>query len=46
MGDMARWRALLQGIVDREPDSVFGKMAASELRTQDVARDLTRFTGN
>lgn len=46
MGDMARWRALLQGIVDKEPDSVFGKMAASELRTQDVARDLTRFTGN
>ncbi|MCH5277733.1 MAG: tetratricopeptide repeat protein [Desulfovibrionaceae bacterium] len=46
MGDMTRWRVLLQGIVDREPDSVFGKMAASELRTQDVARDLTRFTGN
>lgn len=46
MGDTARWRAILQGIVDKEPDSVFGKMAASELHTQDVARDLTRFTGN
>lgn len=45
MGDMARWRAILQGIIDKEPDSVFGKMAASELHTQDVARDLTRFTG-
>lgn len=45
MGDMARWRAILRGIIDTEPDSVFGKMAASELRTQDVARDLTRFTG-
>lgn len=45
MGDLARWRAILQGIVDKEPDSVFGKMASSELHTQDVARDLTRFTG-
>lgn len=44
MGDMARWRALLEGIISREPDSVFGKMAASELRTQEVARDLARFT--
>lgn len=45
MGDMSRWRSLLQSIIDTEPDSVFGKMAASELRTQDVARDLTRFSG-
>lgn len=45
MGDSARWRAILQGIVDTEPDSVFGKMAASELHTSSVARDLSRFTG-
>lgn len=44
MGDTTRWRAILQGIVDKEPDSVFGKMAASELHTSNVARDLSRFT--
>ena len=43
MGDLARWRNLLEDIVRREPDSVFGRMASSELRTQEVARDLTRF---
>jgi TolA-binding protein len=45
LGDMARWRAILQGIVDNEPDSVFGRMAASELHTEDVARNLSRFSG-
>lgn len=44
MGDLGRWRALLDEIVQREPESVYGRMAASELRTQEVARDLTRFT--
>lgn len=44
MGDMARWRSQLDMIVQREPDSVFGRMAASELRTQEVSRNLTRFT--
>lgn len=43
MGDLARWRSQLEEIVAREPDSVFGGMAASELRTHDVARDLARF---
>lgn len=43
MGDLGRWKALLDEIIQREPDSVFGRMAASELRTQQVARDLTRF---
>ena len=43
LGDLARWRTILEGVVAREPDSVFGRMAASELRTQQVARDLTRF---
>lgn len=44
MGDLGRWKAILDDIIKREPDSVFGRMAASELRTQEVARDLTRFT--
>jgi TolA-binding protein len=43
MGDLARWQYMLEDIVKREPDSVYGKMAASELRTQSVARDLSRF---
>ncbi len=44
IGDLARWRSILETIISTEPDSVFGKMAASELRTFDVARDLQRFT--
>lgn len=44
LGDMARWRNLLDTIVQREPDTVFGRMAASEMRTQEVSRDLSRFT--
>lgn len=43
MGDLAKWQYLLNDIIKREPDSVFGRMAASELRTQEVARDLSRF---
>ncbi len=43
MGDLMHWRTLLEQIVSKEPDSVFGRMAASELHTQEVARDITRF---
>lgn len=44
MGDLTKWKTLLDEIVRREPDSVFGRMAASELRTYEVSRDLSRFT--
>ena len=44
MGDAAKSRALLEQIMRAEPDSPFGKAAASELRTFDVSRDLNRFT--
>ena len=44
MGDLARWQFYLEDIIQREPESVFGQMAASELRTHQVARDLSRFT--
>ena len=44
MGDLLRWQHLLEDIIEREPDSVFGQAAASELRTHQVARDLSRFT--
>jgi tetratricopeptide (TPR) repeat protein len=43
MGDTAKSRALLEQIVRAEPDSPFGRAAASELRTFDVSRDLDRF---
>ena len=43
MGDLAKWQYMLEDIIKREPDSVFGRMAASELRTHAVARDLSRF---
>ena len=46
MGDMARWRSILESIKKKEPDSVYGKMAASELNTYEMAKDLNRFTGN
>ena len=44
LGDAAKSRALLEQIVRAEPDSPFGKAAASELRTFDVSRDLDKFT--
>ncbi len=44
MGDLARWQYYLEEIIQREPKSVFGQMAESELRTHQVARDLSRFT--
>ncbi len=44
MGNLDKWKQLLEEIIKREPESVFGKMAASELRTQEVSRDLNRFT--
>lgn len=46
MGDTTRWRSILESIREREPESIYGKMASSELNTFEMARDLTRFTGN
>ncbi|MDE5681706.1 MAG: hypothetical protein K2I05_05190, partial [Mailhella sp.] len=46
MGDTTRWKSILEDIRRREPESVYGKMAISELNTFEMARDLTRFTGN
>ena len=43
LGDAAKSRALLERIMRAEPDSPFGKAAASELRTFDVSRDLGKF---
>lgn len=46
MGDTTRWRSILEAVREREPESIYGKMASSELNTFEMARDLTRFTGN
>ena len=43
LGDAAKARALLEQVVRADPNSPFGKAAASELRTFDVSRDLNRF---
>jgi TolA-binding protein len=43
LGDNAKSRALLEQIVRADPDSPFGRAAASELRTFEVSRDLDRF---
>lgn len=45
MGDNTRWRSILEQIKKKEPESVFGKMAQSELNTFKMARDLNRFAG-
>jgi len=45
MGDNLRWRSILEQVRDKEPESVFGKMAASELGAFEMARDLNRFAG-
>lgn len=44
LGDLGEWRRILDGIIAKEPDSVYGKMAASELRTYDVTRGASTFT--
>lgn len=46
MGDTIRWKSILEDVRRREPESIYGKMASSELNTYEMARDLTRFTGN
>lgn len=44
MGDDLRWRSILEQVRDKDPESVFGKMAASELASFEMARDLNRMT--
>ncbi len=44
MNDMNTWQSILEEIVRREPDTVFGKMASSELTTEKLARDINSLT--
>ncbi len=44
MNDLNTWQRILEQIIAREPESVFGQMAESELATQRLARDLSNIT--
>lgn len=45
LGEVDQWKKMLDGIIATEPESVYGRMAASELRTYDVTRGISKFTG-
>lgn len=46
LGNTGEWKRILDGIIAKEPDSVYGRMAASELRTYDVTRGASSFTNS
>lgn len=43
LGNMEDWKKLLDELIRKEPQSVYGKMAASELRTHDVTKGAAKF---
>lgn len=45
MGNTDAWKATLEDLARRDPQSLYGRMAASELRTTDVTKGLSGFTG-
>lgn len=45
MGNVDAWKATLEDLARRDPQSLYGRMAASELRTTDVTKGLSGFTG-
>ncbi|RXF75279.1 tetratricopeptide repeat protein, partial [Desulfovibrio sp. DS-1] len=44
MGNVDAWKATLEDLARRDPQSLYGRMAASELRTTDVTKGLSGFT--
>ncbi|BFR47727.1 tetratricopeptide repeat protein [Nitratidesulfovibrio sp. HK-II] len=44
MGNMDAWKSTLEDLARRDPQSLYGRMAASELRTTDVTKGLSGFT--
>ncbi|MEG6505526.1 tetratricopeptide repeat protein [Nitratidesulfovibrio sp. 1201_IL3209] len=44
MGNMDAWKSILEDLARRDPQSLYGRMAASELRTTDVTKGLSGFT--
>ncbi len=43
-GNMDAWKSILEDLARRDPQSLYGRMAASELRTTDVTKGLSGFT--
>ena len=43
-GDLDSWRKILTELAARNPDSVYGKIAASELKAAAIAEDAARFS--
>ncbi|HEU6437032.1 MAG TPA: tetratricopeptide repeat protein [Nitratidesulfovibrio sp.] len=44
MGNVDAWKSTLEDLARRDPQSLYGRMAASELRTTDVTKGLSGFT--
>ena len=44
-GAMNQWSATLNQLVKEQPDSFYGRMAASELRTQAISDGAAKFSG-
>ncbi|MBQ4133851.1 MAG: tetratricopeptide repeat protein, partial [Desulfovibrionaceae bacterium] len=42
-GDKARWALVMQELVELSPDSLYGRMAASELRSSQLSNDISSF---
>lgn len=42
-GDRARWALVMQELVERDPNSLYGRMAASELRGSQLSNDINSF---
>ena len=42
-GDKARWALVMQELVERDPESLYGRMAASELRSSQLSTDINSF---
>lgn len=42
-GDVARWAVVMQELVELDPNSLYGRMAASELRSSSLTNEITSF---
>lgn len=42
-GDLGRWGVILQELVEKEPNSLYGRMAASELKLSNLSNEVNSF---
>ena len=42
-GDLSRWAVVMQELVDKDPNSLYGRMAASELRSTTLNDEVNTF---